>query len=402
MPHQHKRSSLISAISTLAAAVALTWAGSAQADPNPYYIGASTSVGYDSNVFRLPKAVGDTTYSYGLVGGVDQTIGRQRLYANGTVRDTRFVDLKQLNYTNYNVLAGVDWQTLYDLSGTLSYSTAQSLYNYGGTSTILSKAKNVETRDEIIAKGRWGASSLLSLDTSYTHRKLSYSDPAYSFNALNQDDWSVGLTYTPRALLTLGTALRYTQGTQGKAQISRDFDRYDIDLTGTWVPTGLSTVTARLSYGDRKSRNGVSQLDFKGTTGQLSWAYQPTGKLRFTTAFSHDSGAESGFFNINGQQLRGIGDNSRLTDTLTIDSAYSLTAKIQLTAGLLLSNRSLKNGSLDGSDTLRTASVGASYAILRNTSLGCSVRRETRTASGQGSFDFRDSSVTCSAQISLQ
>lgn len=399
MPQQRPRSSLMATLSTLTAALAFSWAGSAQADPNPYYIGATTSVGYDSNVFRLPKAVGDTTYSFGLVGGIDQAIGRQRLYASGAVRDTRFVDLKQLNYINYNALAGIDWETLYSLSGTLSYSTAQSLYNYGGTNTVASKAKNVETRDEIIAKGRWGASSLLSLDTSYTRRKLSYSDPAYRFNALNQDGWSVGLTYKPRALLTLGTALRYTQG---KYQLSRDFDRYDIDLTGTWVPTGLSTVKARLSYGTRKSRNGVSDLDFKGTTGQLSWVYQPTGKLRFTTAFSRDSGAESGFFNLNGLQLGNIGDTSRLTNTVTVNSTYNLTAKIQLNAAVLVSNRSLKFGSSEGNDTLRTASLGASYAILRNASLGCSVRRETRSASGVGSYDFRDSSVSCSAQISLQ
>jgi hypothetical protein len=399
MPHQNLRKSLMSTLSMLTTALALSWTGSAQADPNPYYIGASTSVGYDSNVFRLPKAVGDTTYSYGLLGGFDQPIGRQRLYANGTVRETRFADLKELNYTNYNALVGIDWQTLYSLSGTLSYSTAQSLYNYGGTSTILSKAKNVENRDEIIAKGRWGASSLLSLDASYTRRKLTYSDPAYRGNALDQDGWSLGLTYRPSALLTLGTAARYTQG---KYQLSRDFDRYDIDLTGTWVPTGLSTINARLSYGKRMARNGVSELDFKGSTGQLSWAYQPTGKLRFTTAFSHDSGAESGFLTVDGQQLSGVGDNSRLTNTLTLNSTYDLTAKIQVSASVLVSNRSLKNGSLDGNDTLRTASLAARYAVLRNTSLGCNVRRDTRSASGQGSYDFRGSSVSCSAQISLQ
>lgn len=400
MPHQHKRSSLISAISTLSAAVALTWAGLAHADdPNPYYIGASSSVGYDSNVLRLPKAQGDTTYSFGLLGGLDQTIGRQRLYASGTLQEARFAKLKDLNYTSYNALAGIDWQTLYDLSGTLSYSTNQSLYSYGGTNTVRSNGKNVETRDEIIARGRWGGISLLSLDTSFTHRKIAYSDPAYSFNALNQDGWSVGLTYKPRALLTLGTAFRYTQG---KYQLTRDFDRYDIDLTGTWTPTGQSSVSARLSYGDRKARNGFSELDFKGTTGQLSWSYQPTGKLRFTTSFSHDSGAESGFINLNGQQLGGVGDNSRLTDTLTINSIYNLTAKIQINAGLLVSNRSLKTGPFNGNDTLRTASLGANYAVFRNASLGCSLRRETRSASGQGSYDFRASSVSCSAQISLQ
>jgi hypothetical protein len=134
----------------------------------------------------------------------------------------------------------------------------------------------------------------------------------------------------------------------------------------------------------------------------LTWVYQPTGKLRVTTAFSRDSGAESGFFNLNGLQLGNIGDTSRLTNTVTLNSTYSLTAKIQLNAGILVSNRSLRTGSFAGNDTLRTASLGASYAILRNASLGCSVRRETRSASGVGSYDFRDSSVSCTAQISLQ
>lgn len=367
--------------------------GAAHAESSPYYIGASTSVGYDSNVFRLPDAVGDTTYNYGLVGGIDQTIGRQRVYASGAVRETRFVDLKQLNHTNYNALAGVDWQTLYSLSGTLSYSTAQNLYNYGGTSTIQSKAKNLETRDEVIVKGNWGATSLMSLETSYNHRKLSYTDPAYRGNELSQDGWSLGLNYKPSALLKLGTAVRYTQG---KYQLSRDFDRYDVDLTGTWVPTGLSTVTARLSYGKRKSRNGTSALDFKATTGQLTWAYQPTGKLRVTSSFTRDSGAESGFLNGTG------GDTSRLTNSANINAQYNLTAKIQLNAGVAVSNRSLKTGALDGNDTYRTASVGVSYAILRNANLGCNFRRDTRSASGQGSYDFRNSSVSCSAQILLQ
>lgn len=377
----------------LAMVVALLSTGAAHAESNPYYIGASTSVGYDSNVFRLPHAIGDTTYNYGIVGGIDQTIGRQRVYASGAVRDTRFVDLTQLNYINYNALAGIDWQTLYNLSGTLSYSTAQSLYNYGGTSTIQSKAKNLETRDEVIFKGRWGATSPLSLDASYTYRKLSYSDAAYRGNALNQDGWSLGLNYKPSDLLTLGTAVRYTQG---KYQLSQDFDRYDIDLTGIWVPTGLSTVTARLSFGDRKSRNSTSALDFRGTTGQLSWTYQPTGKLRFTTSFSRDSGAESGFFNSN------IGDTSRLTNAANLNALYDLTAKIQVNAGLAIANRSLKNGSLDGNDTLRTASIGISYALLRNAKLDCNFRRDTRSASGRGSYDFRDSSVLCSAQVLLK
>ena len=389
----------MTSLATLTAALALSWAGSAQADPNPYYIGASTSVGYDSNVFRLPKAVGDTTYSYGLLGGIDQTIGRQRLFANGTVSDTRFVDLKQLDYTKYSFLGGVDWQTVYSLSGTLSFSSNQSLYNFGGTSTIQSTAKNVERREETIVSVRYGAASLLSLDTSFTHRNQSYSDPAYRFNSLKQDSASVGLTYRPRASLAVGTAVRYSQG---KYQLSQDFDRYDVDLTGSWIPTGLSSVYARLSFSKRKSRAAVSELDFSGTTGQLNWTYQPTGKLRFTTYISRDSGAESSFITVGGQQTGGPGDNSVINNTLAVNSVYSLTSKIQLNAGIRLIRRSLARNALNGNDTVRSGSLGFSYAVLRNASLGCNVLRDTRSASGALSFDYRASSLTCSAQISLQ
>lgn len=399
MPHPHLRRSLLSTLSIMTMVLVLPWSGSAQADANPYYIGASTSVGYDSNVFRIPKAMGDTSYSVGLIGGMDQRFGRQRVYASGAANDIRFADLKQLNHTNYRFLGGIDWQTVYSLSGTLSYSSVQSLYNYGGTNTNLSTAKNVETRDEFIARGRWGAASLLSLETSYIHRKRSYTDPAFQANAFSQDSWGVGLTYRPRASLTLGTALRYTQGNY---QLSGDFDRYDVELFGTWIPSGLSTLSARLGYGDSKSRNGISARDFSGTTGQLSWSYQPSGKLRFVTSFSRDSGAESGFLNENGQQFGNAGDTSRITNALSLNSNYNLTSKVQLDARLAVSNRSLRTGSQDGNDTLRTASLGASYAVLRNARVGCSVRREARSASGLGSYDFRNSSVSCSAQISLQ
>ncbi|MBX9716870.1 MAG: hypothetical protein K2X42_09775 [Burkholderiaceae bacterium] len=399
MPHPHLRRSLLSTLSIMTMVLVLPWSGSAQADANPYYIGASTSVAYDSNVFRLPQAVSDTIYSLGLVAGVDQTIGRQRLYANGILSDTRFVDQKQINYTRYSFLGGIDWQTVYSLSGTLSYSSKQNLYSFGGTNTIQSTAKNLERQDEVILTGRYGGASLLSLDTSLTHRKLRYSDPTYRFNALEQDSASVGLTYRPRASLTLGSALRYTQGTYA---LSQDFDRYDLDLTGYWIPTGLSTFNARLSFSKRKSRAADSELDFSGTTGQLNWTYQPTGKLSISTSFSRDSGAESSFIDVGEQQIGGPGDNSVLTNSLAVSPIYALTSKIQLNANLRLVRRSLARSGLSGKDTVRSGSLGFNYTVMRNAKLGCDFRRETRNASGDLSFDYRGNLVACSAQIVLK
>ena len=146
----------------------------------------------------------------------------------------------------------------------------------------------------------------------------------------------MGLTYRPRASLTLGSALRYTQG---KYELSQDFDRYDLDLTGYWIPTGLSTFNARLSFSKRKSRASASELDFSGTTGQVNWTYQPTGKLSISTSFSRDSGAESSFIDVGGQQIDGPGDNSLQTNTLAVSPVYTLTSKIQLNANFRLVRR---------------------------------------------------------------
>ncbi|MEI7464090.1 MAG: hypothetical protein WCJ87_01895 [Burkholderiales bacterium] len=398
MPHRQNRSALNTLLRLLTAAVAASGIGSAQADdPNPYYIGASTSVGYDSNVFRLPKAVGDTTYSYGVLGGIDQTFGRQRIYASGTLQGTRFQDLKDLDHTGYSANVGIDWATIYNLSGKLSHTSSQSLYNYGGSNTIQTNAKNLERRNETVAQLSYGSASLLSLDTSYTHRNQNYSDPAYRFNALNQDAVSAGLTYRPRESLTLGTALRYTFGNYRR---ERDFDRKDVDLTANWAPTGRSVINARLSYGERTSRNGGSAFDFTGTTGQLKWTYQPTGKLSFVTLFNRDTGAESGF--INGQQAGTFGDESRLTNALSLNTTYALSSKIRFDLNLYANRRSLVFGSLRGRDSVRSAMLIATYKPLRNLSLSCNAGRDSRSASGQVSFDYGNNSVSCSVQITLQ
>lgn len=398
MPHQQKRSLPNTLLHLLTVALAASGFGSARADdPNPYYIGGSASVKHDTNVYRLPSSSGDTSYSVGLLGGFDQPIGRQRVYASGTLQENRFQDLKQLDHTNYSVNVGIDWATVYSLSGTLSQTSSQSLYNYGGSNTVQSNAKNLERRNETVARLKYGSASLLSLETSFTHRNQNYSDPAYRFNALNQDAVSAGLTYRPRESLTLGTALRYTRG---KYRLERDFDRKDIDLTANWVPTGRSTLNARLSYGKRTSRNGDSAFDFTGTTGQLKWTYQPTGKLTFVTLFNRDSGAESGF--LNGQQAGTFGDESRLTNALSLNTTYTLTSKIRFDLNLYANRRSLVFGAFKGHDAVRSAMLAATYQPLRSLSFSCNAGRDSRSASGQVSFDYGNNSVSCSAQITLQ
>ncbi|MDL2337577.1 MAG: hypothetical protein QFE16_07035 [Pseudomonadota bacterium] len=400
MPPQHSRRQIISVLHALSTTLVLTSVGAARAESNPFYVGANLSLAHDSNVFRRPDAVADTSYSAGLLGGIDQPIGRQRMYASGRLRDTRYQDLKQLDNTGYSVNAGLEWETVEKLSGTLSYSANESLFNFGGTNITQSTARNIERSNEALARVKYGASSLLAVEGSYTRRSLRYSDPRYQANGLTQDAVGAGLVYRPSAALKLGAGLRITRGQyEGSGQ---DFDRRDVDLTATWVATGLSTFDGRFSLGRRETRGGRSELDFSGATGQLSWTYQPTGKLQFKTSFSRDSGAESGFIDFNAPQAGSVGDSSKITNAITLNAAYVLSSKIRVGAGLRANHRSLVSGAVEGSDSVRSATLSVSYAALRNLALSCNVGRETRGASGPLSFGYGASSATCSAEIKLQ
>jgi hypothetical protein len=380
----------------------LMWplAGPAHAESNPFYVGADLSAVHDSNVFRLKKATSDTSYSVGLLAGLDQPIGRQRLFANGRLRETRFQDLSRLDHTSYAINAGLDWAAIDKLSGTLSFSGADGLFNYGGTNTAQSTERNIETRSESLARIRYGSGSHLAVEASLSHRSLRYSNPAYEASALTQDTAGMALYYQPSAGLKLGTGLRLSRGEYKGSGL--DFDRRDIDLTATWLATGLSTLDGRFSVGRRESRGATSALDFSGATGQLIWTYRPTGKLLFKTAFSRESGAESSFLDVAEAQNGSVGDASRITNSLAVSAAYALSAKIHVDAGVRANHRSLVAGSIDGSDTLRAASLGVTYEPLRHLKFSCQVGRETRSTAGSLSFGYSASSATCTAEIKLQ
>jgi hypothetical protein len=387
------------------------------AEANPYYIGVSQAFAHDSNLYRTEKAPQPDKYSItGLFAGIDQPFGRQRFYANGSVRATRFEDITELNNTSYGVNVGLDWSTIEQISGSFNVSQDQSLANYGASSLDQPQItkKNLETTQQIIARAQLGLVSLLSLDAGVTHRQVDYSAAEFAQSQYKQNAVSLGLTYRPSGLLTLGSAVRLTRGeypgivlaTGGTA----DFSRKDLDLTATWFATGLSTLNARLSFG-RQTSDTLTQRNFSGTTGSISWAFLPTGKLSFNTTLSRDTGAESSFFNITGTQLSGNGDNSRLTTAFALESAYAATAKIKVNAALRYSRRSLVDQlavagaaaqSAEGTDTLTVFSLGANYEPTRSLLFGCNAGRESRSASGGLSNSYTATTANCSAQFTLK
>jgi hypothetical protein len=431
MTDKQLRTTALFATARIALAAALAcgaFAAQAQSDgqgaaSSPYYIGASLGYTHDSNVYRTPDNFtdangphtfhvdGDNITSAGLLAGIDQPFGRQHFYANGNVHYNRFSSHDDLNNTSYGLTTGLDWSAMERLSGKFSYLLNNELATYdSGTGIVDFRQKNLQKTQDFDATVKYGLVSLLTLEGDYGHRQIDYSASAYQLYDYSQDAGSVGLKYHPSDLLTLGVDLRHTQGHYPDRTAPLDKHRNDLDLLATWVATGESTVNARLSY-SKQTYDQDAGPSFKGTTGSISWAYQPTGKLRFVTSYAHDTGEEVGYnFGVTpvGPLL---GDFSSISNSLQFEARYELTSKIQLVGKAGLLRRTLDSAiteSESGHDELHTASLQANWDVTRSVSLGCSWTHEQRSSSVPAlvpttvTYPYGDNTYGCSAQVLLR
>jgi hypothetical protein len=402
---------------SLAVTIGLAHAGIACAQANPYYVGASQAFTRESNVFRVPigQVETDDTYSTtSLLAGVDQKIGRQRLFGDAALRHSRYQDNTQLNHTGYSADVGVDWETVQALSGRVGYTVKENQARYGADQGPVLTTKNLERIQEFVARGQYGMVGLLSLQAGYVHRQLDYSAPEFAFREFSQDSGRIGLLYRPGGLLTLGVGVRHTKGeypfaiaTGPGTAVSDDFTRNDIDFTAVYAATGQSTLNARLSY-TKEKHDAVVGRNLSESTGALSWDYKPTGKLAFTTEYIRDTGAETTFSQFDPNSVNGVGNNSVLSNTVALRGTYEVTAKVQLQAGGRYVERELTNNAqtpglpATGKDRYGEAKVGLTWMPTRSLSFGCAGGREKRGSNTALSYAYAVNIVSCVGQIKLQ
>jgi hypothetical protein len=381
-----------------------------------YYFGAAQAFTRESNVFRVATGQPESDDDYSttsLLGGIDQSIGRQRVYGDAAVRYNKYRDNTQLDHTAYGVDVGVDWETVHALSGRVAYTVDERLARYGADQGPILTTKNLERGQQFVARGQYGTAAPLSLEALYVHRKLDYSAPEYAFEEFRQDAGRLSLLYRPGGLLTLGIGARYTTGEYPHATDpstgaprADEFSRKDLDLTAAYVITGQSTLNARLSY-TKEEHDTVKSRDLSATTGALRWDYKPTAKLSFTTELIHDTGAETAFFGFGQEGLNSVGNNSETSDLLAIGVVYEATAKVHFEAYGRYVERDLVNtqgGGLPatGSDRFGEAKLGVKWMPTRSLTFGCSFSREKRGTSSPLSYPYAANVATCLGQIKLQ
>lgn len=398
-----RRRILLAALST---AAALSQPAQAQTDDSaPFYVGASLGVSHVSNIYRLSDATNsDTVVSAGVLGGLDHRLGRQHLKLDGSLQDNRYATNSGLNNHSYSVKAALDWQTVGDLSGTLSAKFDRSLadFNIGSGAKQISR-KNTESNDEYRAIARLGVGTRYSLEAGWAYRRRNFSAQEYDIFVFRQNTASLGLYATPAGNVTLGLVGRHTRGQYPRYPVAlgsltfilpNDFTRNDLDFTTRWNTSGSSTLDTRISR-SRTSNSLDALTNFGGTTGAIGWNWQATSKLQLGLQYSRDTGQES--------QVRAA-DVNRLYTTWQVNGSYALTGKLSLNASASANrnHRSRDSGTslFDAFENNRFYSVGLRWAYSRSFSLGCQYDHASRDSSVP-QYVYSAGSYGCTGQAIL-
>ncbi len=391
-------------LALLASGLALTAATAFAQERSPYYIGASQAFTRDSNLYRTPtNEISDTVSSTGILAGLDQPIGRQRLYGDVSAQVNRYNREGRLNNNSYALTAGLDWETVGFLSGTLRYNIQRGLADFASLEGSVTPSE--QTTKQLTATVRYGLTSRVSLDAGYEARRLDYASAAFADRNLEQDTVSAGIRWGGSgSALVLGLGVRAGEGRSPQFSpvppYEDEFKRRDVDLLVTWTPSPFSTVNGRLSA-TKETHSIGSAADVSGLTGSLSWDYRPTAKLGLIATIGRETGTES-IFTSTSSDSTGLqrADRSRINNTAQLEARYAATSKISLSADTRWRDGRLASG---GDETVTGYGIGIRYEPTRSIILGCNAGVEKRDAQA-GAIDNSYSATTthCSAQILLR
>lgn len=412
---------------TLVAAACALVAAAAQAQSSPFYFRASETLSYDSNLFRVPdKSVltnnnihpRDGISSTELTVGIDQPYGRQRWLASAGISANVFKNNDQLNNTGYDLLLGLDWQALSRWAGDVRITSTQQLANFEnyGAQFIVDTSKNLEQVNGISARARYGLVSLWSLEGTFAHRDVNFSDDLFRDREYRQDQVGFGVGYRPSDLLTLGLAARYTDGQYPHA-VSTGPDKYkrdDIDLTANWKVSGLSAFDARISA-THENHDLLDGRDFRGVTGSLGWNYRPTGKTTLDLRLSRDTGTRGNGAppQLDPSATAAFLTDARLSDRLDAGVRWEATSKITVLGQASYSHDRYDEQFITGggaivtgdSGNTRNFKIGATYQVTRAWLLGCEAGRRSRSTPvfiGGVGYSYDADVASCTVQLMLQ
>jgi len=391
--------------------VALGASGAAWSQERPWTVGVSQTVRYDSNVFRTPRgtpADSDIESITGLDGRLRARLSRQEAYVAAGAGLHRYRDNDSLDHVSGRFETGINWSTVERLSGTVRYAQSRSLAAFGTAGAQVITERAIERAELADATVRYGIGSRSALQAGWAHRRVDYSITEFEDQEYRQTVTSLGFLHGLERPLTLGVGVRYTRGRTPRYDepapgvfVADRSTRRDLDFTATWVPSGLSTINARLSASE-EDHSQAEEADFSGLTGSLSWDYQPSGRLSFNTLLERDTGSESRFSRFTADSPETSVESRRIVTSAQVGARYALTGKINLHARLREARTSLRDtAGSSGRENATAYVVGIDYRPARAWLVACEAGQEKRSTGSALSYSYQATVAQCLVRLSL-
>lgn len=375
----HCRSAALAA----AAAGALACAPAAVAQERLFSLSASYGVTWDDNVFRVPEGAPDPQASLGNAGKSDRSstasvglhlnlpFSMQRILFDATRAAVHYEKFSSLDQDPYSYRGALQWQLTPRISGVFSANRGETRVDIEDVEGRRRVDQSTTTLAATADARLWSGWHVLG---GFSESETKYNPPSFERPNTRQTAADAGLRYIAQSGSQVSLTRRTIHGTETITDAAilggSDFTQDDTELSTTWIATGHSTFSARVTHVDRRNEL-LPQRDFSGNTGEVRHAWRATGKLNLDWWLARAVTP----YNLNLQST------SRVDDTIGAALLWRATERISLRTSI--SRQKSRYGQISTAfearrDISETVEVGAAWAPHRNISLDARLRHEER------------------------
>lgn len=349
------------------------------ADIEGLHVRANAGIEHDSNVLRVPSGAGpqsDTAAVLGVGLSFNKLYSLQRVRADLEFDRYNYQHHSNLSYNTINYALAWDWSFTPRLHGVVSADRRQyrdvQTDPLTGVNLVGRRTERAEVAEGVFeVAGPWRVLAGVQHTSADSTQPVSWDGRP----SINEVHVGAGYEFPSGSSATL----RYRRG-DGEYRdpqfltAARDFKDNEVDLAVKWALTGKTNVEASIGRLKREHSN-ASQLDFSGTVGKATVAYDITGKTRVVAGYLRD---------ISGSGLSTGG--SVTNDRFYIAPVWNATAKTSFNLRYDHTKRDW-NGVPAGtpnagrSETIQSFGVGADWAALRTITFSAYARNERQRSS---------------------
>lgn len=357
-------------------------------DQDPLQLSISTSLSFDSNLFRQPASAARSTEQIQVTQvelSYEKEIGQQKLKMSTSLVDNHYDKNSYLDNTAHNYKASLDWAAGSLLKGVVKAERTQALTSFSAFD--ISTTRNIRTQDTRQLRAEWLITGGWSLVGGVSESVLKNSSTDFNLDPDHRElTPEIGLRRSEASGAFVEVTHREANGEFTSRSAPDPALRLDTGYVQTedgvsfgWPFSSKLQAQGRVAHVSRR-HDHYAERDFSGTTLQLDTSWQATGKLAVVASLRQGL---SGYTATDASYYQ--------SRTLLLSPTWQITPKTALRLNLLRENRDYRGSPTPGTggreDVVRIAGLALDWRPQSAFLLSAGFQREERD-SNQAAQDY--------------